>query len=113
MAAGDLDACERSLSDRRSTLEPTLQVAETNLRLSLALQGRYEEALSGVETERLPIVLNDVGYAAIQRGDYDHARLLLVRAIEASPSFFETGWANLRHLDALEKQRLRERQVPL
>jgi Flp pilus assembly protein TadD len=106
LSAGDPDGAS-ALFVRALEASPDLAAARTNLRLALALGGRYEEALAGVATEDLPAALNNAGYAALLRGDYAQARILFLRAIDASPSFYEPAWSNLRFLSSVE-----ERQSP-
>jgi len=83
------------------TLDPGLKVATTNMRMAYALQGRYVEALAGVPEKDLPDELNNVGYAAMLRGEYDAARAYLSRAIEMSPAYHRQASANLEQLDGL------------
>ena len=106
LSAGDTDAAA-ALFVRALEASPDLAAAETNLRLALALGGRYEEALAGVDAEDMPDALNNAGYAALLRGDYTQARVLFLRAIDASPGFYEPAWSNLRFLRSVE-----ERQSP-
>jgi Flp pilus assembly protein TadD len=106
LGAGDPDGAAE-LFVRALEASPDLAAAETNLRLALALGGRYEEALAGVDAEDLPDALNNAGYAALLRGDYAQARILFLRAIDASPGFYEPAWSNLRFLSSVE-----ERQSP-
>ena len=106
LSAGDPEAAAE-LFVRALEASPDLAPAETNLRLALALGGRYEEALAGVAAEDLPDALNNAGYAALLRGDYAQARVLFLRAIDASPGFYEPAWSNLRFLSSVE-----ERQSP-
>lgn len=79
-------------------ISPALMAARANLRLSLAWEGKYQEATAGVKHSELPTVLNDVGYIAILRGDYDRAEALLSRAMETSPTFNETASKNLSYV---------------
>ncbi len=79
-------------------LRPALTAAKANLRLSLAWEGKYQEATAGVKQGELPTVLNDVGYIAILRGDYDQAEALLSRAMVESPTFNETASKNLGYV---------------
>ena len=82
-------------------LDPGLKVAATNIRMAYALQGRYVEALAGVPEKELPDELNNVGYAAMLRGEYDVARAYLSRAIEMSPAYHRQASANLEQLEGL------------
>ncbi len=81
--------------------DPGFEKAETNLRMALAWQGKYAEAAAGTRRRELPSVLNNVGYIAILRGDYDRAEALLNQAMEASPSFNDRAWENLRYLETI------------
>lgn len=83
-------------------LKPDFELARNNLRLALAWQGRYVEALSGVQRDKMAMALNNVGYAAMMRGDLAAAEGYLLRAIETSPAFFEPAALNLLQLDALK-----------
>lgn len=103
LSAGD-PAAAADLFARTRKLAPDLKLVETNLRLSLALQGDYDAALAGSGIEQAPEALNNVGYGALLRGDYPTARTLFLRAIDASPSFYEPAWRNLRYLDTLEQR---------
>ena len=83
---------------------PKLEAAQNNLRLALAFQGRYNEALDAIPKESRPSALNNVGYVAMLRQDYSAAEGYFSRAIEESPSYYETAAQNLARLKALEGQ---------
>ena len=103
LGAGDHSgAAELFFRARRAA--PDLAMVDTNLRLALALQGEYDAALAGSGIEQAPETLNNVGYGALLRGDYPTARALFLQAIDASPSFYEPAWRNLRYLDTLESR---------
>lgn len=78
--------------------DPSLSVARNNLRLALAWQGKYAEATVGMDRAEAGDVLNNIGYVALLRGDYDTAESYLTRAMEASASFNRRAWENLRLL---------------
>ena len=103
LGAGDPEGAA-ALFVRALQASPDLAAAETNLRLALALSGRYEEAVAGVDAADLPDALNNAGYAALLRGDHPKARQLFLRAIDASPGFYEPARSNLRFLDSVEKR---------
>jgi len=85
-------------------LQPEFAVARTNLRMARAWQGKYREASEDAEgPEQAPIVLNNIGYVALLRGDLAAAEAYFVRAMEASPSFNETAWKNLKQVESLKK----------
>lgn len=79
-------------------VDPTLEAARNNLTLALALQGRYDTALASIPAENIPVALNNVGFAALVRGDYRSAETYLNRAIETSPRHFEKAAENQRWL---------------
>jgi Flp pilus assembly protein TadD len=83
---------------RASHLSRDLDLPRVNLRLALAWQGRYDDAVAGADPTELPAVLNNVGYVALLKGDLRDAESLLVRSLEASPSYFEPARLNLDHL---------------
>jgi Flp pilus assembly protein TadD len=111
LSAGDPEGAA-ALFVRALEASPDLAAAETNLRLALALGGRYEEALAGVDAKDMPNALNNAGYAALLRGDYAQARILFLRAIDASPGFYEPARANLRFLDSVEKRQSPAPEAP-
>ncbi len=100
LAAGDPVRAETSLG-RALALDPALETAATNLRLALALQGRYRPAIAGSARQDLPRTLNNVAFVAWMRGDEEDARSLFHQAIEASPDFFPEARRNLAALDDL------------
>jgi Flp pilus assembly protein TadD len=111
LSAGDLDGAT-ALFVRALEASPDLAAAETNLRLTLALRGRYDEALAGVDAASMPDALNNAGYAALLRGDYGKSRALFLQAIDASPSFHEPSWSNLRFLSSVEQRQALASRVP-
>lgn len=86
-----------------AALLPENETVRTNLHLALALAGRYEAALAapgailpGAQAQ----VLNNVGYAALLRGDHDTARALFSRALAASDVHYAMAAGNLALVDA-------------
>jgi Flp pilus assembly protein TadD len=86
------------------SLDPRLTQAKTNLRMALALNGDYADALAGVPQEQLGDALNNIGYAAMLRGDYDAAETYLTRAMEASPSYHRKAASNLARVQYLKQK---------
>lgn len=78
------------------TAQPDFEVARNNLRFAVAMQGRYRDAFVGVARSDMPTVLNNVGYAALLRGEKERAEAYFQRAIETSPHFFELAYNNLQ-----------------
>jgi Flp pilus assembly protein TadD len=111
LSAGD-HAGAAALFVRALEMSPDLAAAEINLRLALALGGRYEDALAGVDDHAMPDALNNAGYAALLRGDYAQPRSLFLQAIDASPDFYEPARSNLRFLDSLEARQSPSQEGP-
>ena len=101
LASGDPVYAEASFK-RALDLDPKLDIASANLRLALAFQGRYGPALAGAEPSDRAAVMNNVGYAALMRGDHEKARSLFLDAMAADPGFFGEAKQNLAYLEALE-----------
>ena len=71
-----------------------------NLRLAMAASGNYAEAVQAATRSQTPVVYNNVGYVAMQRGDYSIAQAYLVKAMEGSPSYDSVAAKNLDQLKA-------------
>ena len=83
---------------RAIELRPDLDVARTNLQVALGLQGKYREALAASGQQHMPAALNNVGYAAMLRGDSHTAEQYFARAVEESPRFNRAAWKNLKYM---------------
>ncbi len=93
------DAAQAVVEFRRAlALDPQSETIQNNLRLALAAKGSYAEALRSVSRERMPSVLNNVGYMAMQRGDYAAAEGYFARAMEDSTSYNAVAAKNLDQL---------------
>jgi Flp pilus assembly protein TadD len=86
---------------RALSLAPGSETIQNNLRLAIAGKGDYAEAVRFTPHEKLPGVLNNVGYVAMGRGDYTVAEGYFVRAMEASKSFDRAAARNLDELKSL------------
>jgi len=84
-------------------LDPELDLAQENLRLALAWQGKYVHAMAGASNRDMARILNNVGFIAIMRGDYDNAEAYLLRAMEADPRYNETAARNLSYLEQVRE----------
>ncbi len=84
--------------DRALRIDPRFDVAQENLRLALAWQGKYVHAMAGASNRDLPRILNNVGFIALMRGDYGNAEAYLLRAMEVDPRYNETAARNLSYL---------------
>ncbi len=104
LASGEPVYAEAALK-RALELDPKLEVAATNLRLALALQGRYGSALAGADRADRAVIMNNVGYAALLRGDHEKARSLFLDAMATDPGFFGEARRNLAFLETLDADR--------
>lgn len=82
-------------------LDPMLQPAQMNLRIALALEGRYDEATAGAQGPSLPATLNNVGFAAMSRGDYTKAESYFTQSVNTSSSYEEAAAKNLEELKVI------------
>jgi Flp pilus assembly protein TadD len=83
---------------RALTLDPRSETIQNNLRLAIAADGRYDDALKSTSRDQLPVALNNVGYVAMQRGDLTAAEGYFARAMETSPSYAAVAAKNLEQL---------------
>lgn len=82
-------------------LDPSLKPARMNLRIALALEGRYSDAVAGVQGSTLATTLNNVGFAAMTRGDYANAKKFFTRSLDTSSSYEEMASRNLMELKVI------------
>ncbi len=83
------------------TLDTQSQETQRNLRVALAWSGNYDQALAGAVPGSRAEVLNNVGYIALLKGDFDEAEGYLLRAIEADASFNQIAYRNLSLLESM------------
>jgi len=83
---------------RALALDPRSETIQNNLRLAIAADGRYDDALKSTSRDQLPAVLNNVGYVAMQRGDLTAAEGYFARAMETSTSYATVAAKNLEQL---------------
>jgi Flp pilus assembly protein TadD len=81
---------------------PGLEEAQANLRLAHAWNGEYAKALASPGPKEQAQILNNVGFIAMERGDYDEASRLLTEAIRVSPTFYKRATENLTQLRRLQ-----------
>ena len=81
--------------------KPDLTAARTNLRLAMGLKGDYERALAAGPQEDKAALLNNVGYAAMLRGDNDQAQDMFNKAIAARGQFYGRASSNLDMAEGL------------
>jgi Flp pilus assembly protein TadD len=91
---------QEALAHFLSALErdPTATNAQANLRVAYAWTGEYQKALAHAGPRDQALVLNNVGYVAMERGDFAAAETLLSEALRASPSFYKRASDNLAEL---------------
>jgi len=89
---------------RALEIDPGLKEARTNLRLSLAMQGRYDQATQVSGAEDRGTVLNNAGFAAVMRGDYPQAERLFQQAVDARGNAYGRALENLKMVKALNAQ---------
>lgn len=85
------------------SIAPNLEKARGNLRVALAWQGKYVEALVGVTAGEAPTVFNNIGYIAMKRGDYEGAEAYLAQAMQLSPAYYAKAAENLAYLRQIRK----------
>ena len=85
--------------------KPDLAAARNNLRLVLALRGDYARASSrGAGGDDPAALLNNAGFAALLRGDYDTAVGLLDQAGKARSAYYAKAGENRRLALSLKAQ---------
>jgi Flp pilus assembly protein TadD len=102
MLSGQFPAAEKDLRNAISQ-DRELERARGNLRLVLAWQGKYAEALADVGRINAPAVLNNIGYIAMKRGDLSHAEAYFAQAMQLSPAFYDKADRNLKFLHELKQ----------
>ena len=85
--------------DRAYLANPKLMTAQTNRQLALALQQRYDEATFATRPEEKARLLNNAGYIALLKGDYERAEQFFVKATETSPTYYAPAHDNLKLLE--------------
>ena len=90
---------------RSLRIDPTLELAQANLRLALAWRGQYLSALYGVPESQMGKALNNIGFVAMMRGDYGNAEAFLLRAMELAPSFNAVASQNFVYLEDVKRMR--------
>jgi Flp pilus assembly protein TadD len=95
---------DEAIADLVAALQkrPDLAAARTNLRLAIGMRGEYERALASAPQEDRAALLNNVGYAAMLRGDQANARLLFNQALTAKGQFYSRAAYNLETSTGLD-----------
>ena len=75
--------------------KPDLSAARTNLRLAMGLKGDYDRALAAGPQEDKAALYNNVGYAAMLRGDQARATELFNKALTERSEFYGRASNNL------------------
>lgn len=84
--------------------EPAMTVARRNLRLAMALDGDYDRALAGGTPLEQSTLLNNAGFAAAVRGDYQKANEFLNRALLVRATYYERAAENLKLVATLSTE---------
>jgi Flp pilus assembly protein TadD len=94
---------EEAITDLAAALrkKPGLAEARTNLRLALAMGGDYDRAIAGGSPGDQAALLNNAGFAAGMRGDYEKAQDLLTRAVALKSEYYARASENLKIVRAL------------
>jgi Flp pilus assembly protein TadD len=82
--------------------KPDFTPARNNLRLTIAMKGDYDRAITGAAQADKAAALNNAGYAAMLRGDYAQAKDLFDRAMKAKGEYYAVAAANLQTALGLE-----------
>jgi Tfp pilus assembly protein PilF len=82
--------------------KPDFVSARNNLRLTIAMKGDYDRAVTGTTQADKAATLNNAGYAAMLRGDYAQAKDLFDRAMKAKGEYYAVAAANLQIALGLE-----------
>jgi len=101
---GELQEAEILLQDALKTASD-VATTRSNLAFCIALQGRYDQALQ-IYTDLYgqSTAFNNVGYAAMLRGDKEIAGTYLQQAISSRPSFYAKAAKNLARVEVLLMQ---------
>jgi Flp pilus assembly protein TadD len=94
------------IADLVAALEkkPDLAAARTNLRLAMGLKGDYDRALASGPQEDKAALYNNVGYAALLRGDQARATELFNKALSERSEFYGRASNNLDMASQLRPQ---------
>ncbi|MEJ1297173.1 MAG: tetratricopeptide repeat protein [Candidatus Sedimenticola sp. (ex Thyasira tokunagai)] len=84
-------------------IAPDHQRLRNNLGITLAWQRRYDDGIKEIE-HILPAAaaLNNVGYIAMQLGDYELAAGYFEQALKVSPTYYLPAAKNLRRLQSMK-----------
>jgi len=95
--------CDEAAADLTAALErrPDFAEARANLRLALAMSGDYQRALNGALGPERATWLNNTGFIAAVRGDFDAAERFLRQAQDAKGEHYARAAENLRVAEAL------------
>ncbi len=100
--AGQAVEAERLLRESAQNA-PDDVIARSNLAFSIALQGRYQEALHLYEElYAKSVAANNVGYAALLRHEHETASRYFKQALKLEPSFYRRAANNLQLVGSLD-----------
>lgn len=106
--------CPEAIQDLVAAIQarPDLAQARTNLRLAIAMSGDYERAASGASGADRAAWLNNAGFVAGLRGDYEAAERLLRQAQDARGEHYARATENLRVIRTLSAPSSRAIDAP-
>lgn len=101
---------DEGITDLVAALEkkPDLTAARTNLRLAMGLKGDYDRAVAAGPQEDKAVLYNNVGYAALLRGDQARAAEFFNKAIAARGEFYGRATNNLDMAASLKAETLKD-----
>jgi Flp pilus assembly protein TadD len=103
--AGNLDQAA-DFYMKALALSPDYLPAKANVALLQARRREYQKALElMLKIAEPPRAHNDVGFVALQNGDFDVAESLLNEAIRLSPSYYKTAHENLQRVKESRAER--------
>jgi Flp pilus assembly protein TadD len=82
-------------------MNPDVRIYDNNRRMALILAGRLDKASEGLNDKRAARIFNDAGYVSAMTGHKARAKYYYKKAIELSPTYFETAERNLATLTEL------------
>lgn len=84
--------------------DPSLEIAELNMRVAQAMSGDYANAMAGASENQRATILNNVGVAAMARGEHKVAVEMFRDALDANPVFYSVAYNNLERAQIMRNQ---------
>lgn len=90
---------------------PNLATARTNRQITLAMMQRYPDALMGMPPDEKARALNNIGYVAMLKGDYDNAEKFFNQSMQENPGN-TTAQENLDLMQRLKQDNAKNPAAP-